>query len=336
MDQLRAIRTFLEVVDQGGFAGAARALDLSPAVVTRLVAELERHLGTRLLNRTTRRVALTPAGTAYAEQTRRLLAGIAEADAAAQATSRSTAGHIKVQVPPAFAVHQLARVLPAFHLRCPQVTIELLASGPVQALGEHSDLALIVTQGPDLDGDFIARPLARSELVLCASAGYLRQRGRPGHPDELALHELLVPPIASVRRGVHFHRGPLDDEPAAVVTVRPRQPVVSSMQLDAVFAAAAAGMGIVGLPSFMADEALREGRFERVLEQWHVATLSIHVGLPSRHHLPASTRAFRDFLVETFGSLPDADPWLAAAGAPAPGLALGSPGQGGALPRLPS
>lgn len=314
MDQLRAIRTFLEVVDRGGFAGAARALDQSPAVVTRRVAELERHLGTRLLNRTTRRVALTHAGETYAEQTRRLLTGIDEADAAARATSSSTAGHIKVQVPPAFAVHQLARVLPRFHARYPQVSIELLASGPVQSVGGQSDLALIVSQGLRIDGDFIARPLARSELVLCASPAYLADRGRPAHPDDLVVHELLVPPIASVRRGVSFHRGALDDEPAAVVTVRPRQPLVSSLQLDAMFAAAVAGMGIVGLPSFMADEALRQGRLERVLGRWHVATLSIHVGMPSRQHVPASTRAFRDFLVETFGALPDADPWLAAAG----------------------
>jgi DNA-binding transcriptional LysR family regulator len=336
MDQLRAIRTFLEVVDRGGFAGAARALDQSPAVVTRLVAELEKHLGTRLLNRTTRRIALTSAGEAYADQTRRLLIGIGEADAAAQAASASTSGHIKVQVPPAFAVHQLAGVLPRFHARHPQVSIELLASGPVQNVDEQGDLAVIVAQGLQIEGDFVARPLARSELLLCASPAYLERRGQPEHPDELAAHELLIPPLASVRRGVHFHRGPLDDEPAAVVTIRPRQPVVSSMQLDAVFAAAIAGMGIVGLPSFMADRALSDGRLERVLERWHVATLSIHVGLPSRQHLPASTRAFRDFLVETFGRHPDGDPWLAATGATAPGLALGHPGQGVPLPRLPS
>lgn len=336
MDQLRAIRTFLEVVDRGGFAGAARALDQSPAVVTRLVAELEHHLGTRLLNRTTRRVAMTQAGEAYAAQTRRLLQGIEEADAAAQASSRSAAGHIRVQVPPAFAVHQLARVLPRFHTRHPQVSIELLASGPVQAVDEQSDLAVIVAQGLQIEGDFVARPLARSELVLCAAPAYLRHRGRPDHPDELTDHELLVPPIASVRRGIHFQRDRLDAEPADMITVRPRQPAVSSLQLDAVFAAAVAGMGIVGLPSFMAHEALRDGRLERLLEPWHVATLSIHVGMPSRQHLPTSTRAFRDFLVETFGSQPDEDPWLSAMSTPAPGRALGSPGQGCGPQRLPS
>lgn len=310
MDQLRAIRTFLEVVDQASFAAAARTLDVAPAVVTRLVAQLERHLGTRLLNRTTRRVRLTLAGASYVEQVRGLLAALAEADAVARAASGTTAGHVRVQVPPSFAVHQLARVLPTFHARHPQVSIELQASGPVQSVGEHSDIALIVAPGLQIDGDFVARPLARSELLLCASPSYLDRRGRPEHPDDLAAHELLVPPLASVRRGLDFHREPCSDEPASIVTVRPRHPVVSSMQLDAIHAAAAAGMGIVGLPSFMADEALRTGQLERVLHHWRVATLSIHVGLPSRQHLPASTRAFRDFLVETFGSTPDADPWL--------------------------
>ncbi len=309
MDQLKAIRTFLEVVERGGFASAARATEQAPAVVTRLVADLERHLGTRLLNRTTRSIALTQAGSAYAEQTRPLLAALDRADDEARAVTALPQGRLKVQVPPAFAVHQLARALPAFSARHPGVTLEIAAAGPVRAVDERCDLSIIVTQGTTLEGDFVARPLARSDIVLCASPDYLGRFGQPRHPQQLDVHEVLVPPIASLRRGVAFTRGPVADA-GAVVVYRPREPAVSSLQLDAVHAAALAGMGIAGLPSFMAAEALRQGNLQRVLPEWHVATLSLWAGVPSRQHLPAATRAFRDFLVETWGARPQADPWL--------------------------
>jgi DNA-binding transcriptional LysR family regulator len=336
MDQLRAIRTFLKVVDQGGFAGAARALDQSPAVVTRLVAELEKHLHTRLLNRSTRRVALTQAGETYAERTRQLLIDLDEADLEAQAVATHPRGHLRVLVPPAFAVHQLARDLPRFHAQCPDVSLELVATGPVVGVDDGCDVSIIFSGARPLDGDFIARPLAKSELVLCAAPSYLERRGRPLHPDDLEGFDALLPPIAQARRGITFHRGPSDDEPGTSITVRPPVPVVSSMQLEAVYASAMAGMGIAGLPSFMAEQALRDGQLERVLADWHVATFSLHVGLPSRHHMPARTRAFRDFLLQTYGSQPDSDPWLAALGAEAPGLAIGSPGPGFEVNQLPS
>ena len=226
--------------------------------------------------------------------------------------------------------------LPRFRERHPKVSIELHATGPVHSVDERFDLSIIVSQGLSLDGDFIARPLARSELVLCAAPAYLEQHGRPHHPNDLVQHDALIPPLLGARRGVTFHRGPLDDEPAASVTVQPPEPVVASLQLEAMLAAADAGLGIAALPSFMAAQSLRAGRLERVLDRWHVVTLSIHVGVASRQHLPARTRVFRDFLVETYGAAPDDDPWLTALGAEAPGLALGSPGPGFTFARLPS
>lgn len=335
MDQLKAIRMFLEVVDRGGFAGAARSLEQSPAVVTRLVADLERHLGTRLLNRTTRSVALTQAGQSYAGETRQLLAALEQADAEVRASTALPQGRLRVLVPPSFAVHQLTKALPGFRARFPEITLEILASGPVQSVDERCDVSIIVTQGEELDGDFVARPLARSELVLCASPEYLGRFAPPRHPMDLGSHEVLVPPIPNVRRGVTFRRSEADDC-EDVVLMHPREPAVSSLHLDAVYAAALAGMGIVGLPSFMAHDALREGRLQQVLDAWHVTTLSIWVGLPSRQHLPVATRAFRDFLVDTFGSSPRSDPWLASLGQRAPGLARGAAPPVVRLPVLPS
>ena len=114
MDQLKAMRVFARVIDEGSFAKAARAMDLAPAVVTRLVAELEEHLGARLINRTTRRLALTDIGESYLERTRGILADLDEAEALASASTAEPRGHLRVLVPPGFAVHQLAKHLPRF------------------------------------------------------------------------------------------------------------------------------------------------------------------------------------------------------------------------------
>jgi DNA-binding transcriptional LysR family regulator len=127
MDRLHSMRVFARVIDEGSFAAAARSLNVSAAVVTRLVADLEAHLGARLIHRSTRRLALTDTGAAYLERVRAILSDVEEADALAIATVSEPKGHLRVRVPSAFAVHQLARHLPAFHKLCPQVTVALTA-----------------------------------------------------------------------------------------------------------------------------------------------------------------------------------------------------------------
>src|SRR5512147_1522923 len=125
MDRLHSMRTFARVIDAGSFAGAARELNLSPAVVTRLVADLEEHLGARLINRTTRRLALTDIGELYLERVRQILTEVEEAEALASAATSEPRGHLRVLAPPAFAVHQIAKHLPQFRKLYPRVTLEL-------------------------------------------------------------------------------------------------------------------------------------------------------------------------------------------------------------------
>lgn len=151
MDQLRALRVFTRVIDEGSLAAAARALDLAPAVVTRVLAELETHLGARLLNRSSRRLALTDAGAAYLARARRILADVDDADAAAGASTGQARGSLRILCPPAFAVHQLAPRLPAFRAHHPQVTLELAAPGPVETADEHFDVSIVsLGQGSSL------------------------------------------------------------------------------------------------------------------------------------------------------------------------------------------
>lgn len=310
MDQLRAIKVFVRVIDEGSFAAAARALDLAPAVVTRLVAELEEHLGTRLLNRTTRRLALTEIGEAYLERARRILADVDEAAALAASATQEVRGLLRVLCPPAIAVHQLAKHLPRFHRDYPAVTLEITSPGPVDTVDDSYDLTIFLTREAP-DGEFIARRLARSEFILCASPDYLDQRGRPQHPSELKRHDALVPPTPTMMRGLTLQRG--DGTEEITLPMSPHRAALATTHMDTNYAAALHGLGIAGLPSFVVEDALLEQALERVMPQWRLFGTTLWAGMPTRKYVPARTRAFLDFLLYIFGG-EDKDPWLVAAG----------------------
>jgi DNA-binding transcriptional LysR family regulator len=315
MDQLRAMKVFVRVNDEGGFAKAARALDMAPPVVTRVVAELESHLGARLLNRTTRRIALTDVGEAYLERARQILVDVEESEALASESTKDPRGLVRVLAPPAVSVHQLAKHLPAFRALYPQVSVEISAPGVVETVDEDFDVTIITTRQP-IAGDFVARRLARAEVITCAAPDYLNRRGRPQHPRELAEHEALIPPIHGLQRGLTFYTGPWgDDEPGGetFTVVPPHAAALRTTHVDTNYAAALSGLGIAGLPSFVIEDALMENALERVLPEWRLFSLTLWAAMPSRKHLPARTRAFIDFLVQVFGG-EDRDPWLAAAG----------------------
>jgi DNA-binding transcriptional LysR family regulator len=317
MDQLKAMKVFARVVDEGGFARAARALDMAPPVVTRVVAELENHLGARLLNRTTRSIALTETGEQYLEKVRAILIDVEESEALASASTRVARGHLRVLCPPAVAVHQLAKHLPRFQAQFPDVTLEIDSPGAVDSVNEAYDLT-VFTRRDAPDGDFIARRLARTEVVVCAAPEYLDRRGRPQHPRDLVNHESVIPPISAVTRGLVFYTGPLGDHGDAGAgesyTLTPqRHSALSTAHIDTMYAAALAGLGIAGLPSYVIEDALLEHALERVLPAWRLFDMTLWAGMPTRRHLPARTRAFLDFLLSIFGG-EDTDPWLAAAG----------------------
>ena len=302
------MRVFARVIDEGSFAKAARALDLAPAVVTRLVAELEEHLGARLINRTTRRLALTETGEAYLERARQILIGVEEAEALASSATTDPRGHLRVLLPPAFAVHQIAKHLPRFRAAFPRVTLEFSVPGPVETVDENFDVTILMLGRKPLDGDFHAWRLARSEVIMCAAPEYLDRRGRPMHPRELAGHDAIIPTLPNAPRELAFHNAS-----GETVSIAPPLAVLNTNHIDTNYAVALAGMGIAGLPSFVVEDALLELALERVMPHWHLLTVTVYAATPTRKHMPARTRAFIDFLVATFGG-EDRDPWLAAAG----------------------
>ena len=311
MDQLRAMRVFMRVIDTGGFAKAAQALDIAPAVATRLVAELEEHLGARLINRTTRRIALTDVGEEYLDRVRNILSEIDDAAAAAGLSTAEPRGRLSVLAPPGFAVHQLSKHLPRFRAMYPKVMLDLTVAPSVDTPDENHDVTIIVQRVKPIEGAFIARRIAGCEVVLCATPQYLDLHGRPQHPSDLAQHDTLMPIAPSEQRELRFLPAACVGE--AVVVELKKTPPLMTQHTDTLYATALAGLGIAGLPSFVAEDALMEQVLERVLPQWHLRTLTLYAAMPTRKHVPMRTRAFVDFLLATFGS-ESRDPWLAAAG----------------------
>ena len=317
MDQLRAMKVYARVVEEGSFAKAADRLDLAPAVVTRLIADLEGHLGVRLLNRTTRSLALTQAGERYLERVQRILADIEDAENAANLETAEPRGVVRVLSSPAFTVHQLSKHLPRLRAQYPKLTIELTVQNQVDTVDDSHDISILLLKQPLASGNFVARLLAHSEMITCATPGYLNRRGRPTDPEELFGHEWLLPFSPDGNKQTTFEPCPLRNAVNKASGLKVRKPTVldqppmalSTSHWDTLYHAALADMGITALPSFVADDALRNGRMERVLPDWRIMTTTIYAAMPTRMHIPARTRVFLDFLVEAFGGTAR-DPWL--------------------------
>ncbi len=316
MDQLRAMRAFAKVVELGSFTKAAAAFDITPAVITRLIAELEEHLKVRLLNRTTRSLTLTQVGERYLESVQRVLVDVDDAQTVAMLESAEPTGTVRVLCTPGFATHQIAKHLARFRERYPKLIIELTVQGVVSAADDAHDVSIITVSKPLEKGTFVARLLAQSEITLCASKSYLDARGRPQHPNELAGHEMLLPFSPQTRSETTFIPRDTQGKKSKPVIVPPPKMALSTSHFDMLHASAAAGMGITALATFVSHDALRRDEMEIVLPDWRIFTLHIYAAMPTRKFVPARTRVFIDFLVEAFGG-EARDPWLDEALAPA-------------------
>ncbi len=311
MDLLKAMRVFAKVVELGGFGRAARALDMAPPVVTRTVAELEAHLGVRLLNRTTRTVALSEVGESYLQKVHAILVDVAESEALARDSTQAPQGHVRLACPPCVAVHPLAHGLARLAAQHPQLTLEVVCPAPVG--GDACDLDIRVGHQPP-EGDWVVHRLARSDVVLCATPAYLDRCGRPQQPQDLAGHALLAAPLPVTlpRSGLVLHGPGGARGLGESVEVLPERPLaLATTHTGLLRAAAVAGLGVAALPSYMLDTALHTQALERVLPAWRVDRLTLWATTPSRRHVPARTRAVLDFLRQAWGG-EDLDRWLAA------------------------
>ncbi|MDP5008083.1 MAG: LysR family transcriptional regulator, partial [Glaciimonas sp.] len=191
MDRLQSMRVFAKVVEQGSFVGAAQVMELSNAVVTRHVADLENHLGTRLLNRSTRKMSLTETGLAYLTRVRHILAEIDEADAIASVLSKKLVGTLNIYSQISFGQMQLACLLPRYALQFPDVVLNVTMSDRTVDLVEEGFDVGIFTVHQKFDASMVARQLGIAEVLLCASPAYIAEHGIPAIPDDLLRHACL-------------------------------------------------------------------------------------------------------------------------------------------------
>lgn len=296
MDRLQSMKVFLRVADEGGFASAARALEMSPAGVTRMVASLEEHLGVRLMQRTTRKLALTDAGEAYLLRVRSILADVEEAESAAAEHTQELQGTLHVLATPVLAAYFLAPRIAAWHARHPKVLLDLAIDPFPQPRIEEFDVAfLVVDEG--FDADIVARPLASTDWIACASPEYLARAGTPQTPPQLADHAYLKFqwPQNSGHHGRQVRLQPLAGGPEVQVEWKP---VVQTTSFDVLLRAALDGAGISFLSRLLVASHLARGTLVHVLPDWILGRFTIYAALPTRKFMPARTRAFLDFVAE--------------------------------------
>jgi DNA-binding transcriptional LysR family regulator len=306
------MRVFIKVVEAENFTEAARRLELSPPMVTRHIQNLERRLGARLINRTTHQFSLTEAGTSYHDRCIRLLADVEAAEEAVGSMSRLPRGRLRLTAPMDFGRVELWPTVREFMRRYPDIHIDLILTNRVVNLIEDEiDLAIRMAEGP-LDGSLIARKLATSRQVICASPAYLRRHGVPQTPSDLLGHRCLVYGTTGRHAGWELSR----DGTSQTIKVPSH---LQSNQVRLLCQAAVEGVGIVMQPTFSVWEDLAAGRLRTVLNDWSGGRLSLFVVFPSRTFLPVKTRLFIDFVAGIFRNDPDRDPWIDQARTPRPG-----------------
>ncbi|MGF6574709.1 DNA-binding transcriptional LysR family regulator [Paraburkholderia sp. GAS333] len=299
MDRLRAFEVFVTVVSRGGFARAADALDTSPANVTRYINELETHLGTRLLNRTSRTLSLTEGGETLYARCKAILDDVAETEGLVSSASVEPRGRLRINAPVSFGILYLAPLWPGFMQKHPGIELDVgLIDRVVDIVDEGYDLAIRISRAGSTS--HAARKLATSQNILCASPAYLARSGVPATPADLAGH-----------RCIGYTYSTTGDDWQLTDSRGKPHPVRVDCHMhtnngDTARAAALAGEGVIWQPTFLIGRDLREGKLVRVLPDYRLPDIDILALYPSRRHLSASVRVMIDFLVDAFSGVP---PW---------------------------
>jgi DNA-binding transcriptional LysR family regulator len=298
LDALTDIAVFVRVVTRGSFTLAAEDLRLSRAVVSKYLSRLEDRLGARLLHRTTRRLSLTEAGAALFEASRGALERIEEAEAAVARFQAKPRGRLRVSAPMSFGILHLGPAMSDFGRAYPEITLDVrLDDRYVNLVEDGFDVAVRI--GELTDSSLVARKLATTHALACASPAYLEEHGEPETPEDLAAHDCLIYSYLSTGNVWRF-AGPGGREiPVAVNgSFRVNNGIVLAE-------AAAAGHGILLTPSFYVAPQLRDGRLKRILGGYRLPELPIHAVYPARAKVPPKVRVFIDFLAARFGRKPD-------------------------------
>jgi DNA-binding transcriptional LysR family regulator len=299
MQNLTDIAIFVKVVELSSFTAAAEALESSQPVVSKAVTRLEEKLGARLLNRTTRRLSLTEAGSELYRRSVRALQEIENAEIEVARFQTEPRGTLRVAAPMSFSILHLGPVIQTFLDRFPGVTVELnMDDRQVDLIEEGYDVAIRI--GQLQDSNLVARKITPCRQVMCASSAYLAKRGTPERPEDLLEHNCIVYSFLLTPR--EWRLVGADGETHAVPvngTLHSNNGLVNR-------AAAIAGTGIVLLPTFYIGDEVRSGVLKPVLCNFRPTELAVYAVYPERRNLTPKVRAFVDFLAATFGPSP---PW---------------------------
>lgn len=295
MDQLQAIRAFARVVEAGNFTRAADSLDMPNATLSKLVQELEAHLGVRLLQRTTRRVTVTPEGQDYYAKASRVLRDLEDIDSSFNIARSRPRGHLRIDVGGSTARDVLIPLLPDFLARYPDIRVDLgVSDRSVDLIGDNVDC---VIRGGALDASsLVARGIGQATMVTCASPEYLRHNGIPAYPEELRNGHRLVSYLSPQNgRAVPFRFERAGERSELKIEHR-----IGVNESNAHLAACVAGLGIIQTFSYAAGAALRDGTLVEILAEWRPPPYPFHIVYPQNRYVTHRLRVFIDWLVECF------------------------------------
>jgi DNA-binding transcriptional LysR family regulator len=291
MDRIDAMQAFVTVAELRGFAPAARKLKLSPSGVTRLIAALEERLGARLLQRTTRSVALTDAGTRYLERAKRILADVEEAEHAAESERTRPSGRLVVSAPVGFGRLHVSPVMSAYLKRYGEVSGVLrLEDRMVNLVDDGVDLAVRI--GDLADSSLVARQVGTMRRIVVAAPAYLKAHGEPKRPEAIAAHQTVQFGAPAAPADWRF----MDDGQEIRISIAPRLVTNSA---DAAIQYAEAGGGLTRVLAYQAREAIQRGGLKVVLQKFELPAMPIHIVYPTSRLLSAKVRAFIDLVVES-------------------------------------
>jgi DNA-binding transcriptional LysR family regulator len=295
LPDFEGLAMFAKVAEERSFAGAARTLGVSVATVSRAVARLEERLGARLLNRTSRQLALTEFGRTIADSALKIYREAEEAEGAAREMSARPRGLVRLAVPMSFGLRWVAPLMPAFFREYPDVAIDLhLSDATVDLVGQGFDAALRIAVLPD--SSLVARRLCPVAQVVVASPAYLQTRGVPRHPSELADHPCLGYAYRA-RSDVWRFTNAAGEE----VVIKPEGPLRVTNS-DALLPTVLAGLAIAEFPEFIAADHVRAGQLVPILEDWQLARGGLYFVTPSARTRPAKVEALSDFFIKHLSS----------------------------------
>jgi LysR family transcriptional regulator for bpeEF and oprC len=299
MDQIQSMRVFARVVEAGTFTRAAESLSLPKGTVTRLVQHLEARLKVRLLNRTTRRVTVTPDGAAYYERTTRLLNDLDDIEASMSDARVNPSGRLRVDVGTSIARLIVIPALPDFYARYPDIQLDLgVSDRPVDIVSDNVDC--VIRGGDLLEQSLVARRVGNVPLVTVASRDYVRRHGLPAHPSELEDKHTTVNYFSSRTGRPYPHVFEKDGE---LLEITGRYQLAVN-EANASTAAVLAGLGIGQIGAFGTSELIASGDLVAVLPDWKRPPIPLHIVYPPNRHLSAKVRAFVEWATELFARHP--------------------------------